>query len=260
MQRKCVHQYLVSKKKLSNFCIFNRLFPESFMSMKWEWQPALTDWSITPTVQGTSPALLMLCLGKSKAYECHLQRDYNFSVWVLNIRSLACWQYCCSFLPHKLSEPRSWVRNPMKTRIHSTSQVCDSSIQDEKEVRNNVHIREFLQWKEHIRRYSNLLAIFPNLFLFVFWRFLGLVLSWCFLNIYIECYIHTTCCLCYLIRFILIWNHHSQPDWLMKPLPSVPQSKIIRSHHVLPDYNHTAPSEALTATRLLLLIPDSKDL
>lgn len=153
---------------LSNFCIVNGFFSESFMPITWEWQPALMDWSITPTVQGTSPAILMLCLGKSKAEVNHLQRDYSFSVWVLNIRSLACWQYCCSFLPHKLSEPLSWVRNLMKTRIHSTSQVCDSSIQYEKEVRNNVHIREFLQWKEHINRYFGLLAIFPNLFLFFF--------------------------------------------------------------------------------------------
>lgn len=108
------------------------------------------EYHFTPAIQATSPAPLTQCFRESKAQKYHFQRDYYFSVWVLNIRSLACWQSLYSFLPLKLSELLSCIRNPRKTRIHSRSQICDSSPQCEKgEVRNNEHRGIFIEARTH---------------------------------------------------------------------------------------------------------------
>lgn len=92
----------------------------------------------------------------------HSRITCNGTVWELNVTSLPCWLSCYSFLPHKLSELLSWIRNLRKTRIHSIPQFFCSRLQYEKEIRNNEHRREFSQ-KKYINRYFDHLAtILPS--------------------------------------------------------------------------------------------------
>lgn len=161
-------------------------------------------------------------------------------------KSQACWKSLYSFLLLQLSELLSWIRNHSKTNICSRLQICHFNLQHEKgEVRNNKHTGDFSQRQVRIARYFGLHL--PKLFPFFFWSFFL-----CFLSTYTK---DTVCCLGHLKASDL---KLPVPDWLiLKNFFSAHTHtythlalKIIRIHHVLPGYNHKAPSETTTETVL----------
>lgn len=134
-------------------CIVRRSFQShSCPSDRNVHQHSWTGASLHSCTTGHIPYTVTLSWRKQSRITC------NGTVWELNVTSLPCWLSCYSFLPHKLSELLSWIRNLRKTRMHSIPQFFCSRLQYEKEIRNNEHRREFSQ-KKYMNRYFDHLAI-----------------------------------------------------------------------------------------------------